>query len=287
MPPENRRTFVKKSVATSVSISFVGLIRAAHGEETTGTTTTTYDPQQTTSPTSGQTTTFDPQQTTTVQTTTPPNTTTVQTYDSDVDHLWVTRIKVTYTVGTKQTDATDPGKGAWSGRVYSGILEYWFKVCYNNGFISEEITADACAIKSGGYIYITNGVVGSHLLHSPNYADDDERDTCWAPGDYKVSTQFTSLGSNTAGYLGGDPNADGRYGNQTNKRIRTDMKLHFLASRHGSAGCIVFTDQSQFSLFCSRMNKTHAGPNHTNHTECKEYGTVPMEVRLGDDIVSV
>jgi hypothetical protein len=32
MPPENRRTFVKKSVATSVSISFVGLIRAAHGE---------------------------------------------------------------------------------------------------------------------------------------------------------------------------------------------------------------------------------------------------------------
>jgi hypothetical protein len=64
MPPENRRTFVKKSVATSVSISFVGLIRAAHGEETPGTTTTTFDPQQTTSPTTGQTTTFDPQQTT-------------------------------------------------------------------------------------------------------------------------------------------------------------------------------------------------------------------------------
>jgi hypothetical protein len=80
MPPENRRTFVKKSVATSVSISFVGLIRAAHGEETPGTTTTTFDPQQTTSPTTGQTTTFDPQQTTsppvtattTTVTTTPP-----------------------------------------------------------------------------------------------------------------------------------------------------------------------------------------------------------------------
>lgn len=34
MPPEDRRTFVKKSVATSVTISFAGLIRAAHGATT-------------------------------------------------------------------------------------------------------------------------------------------------------------------------------------------------------------------------------------------------------------
>jgi hypothetical protein len=44
MDQESRRSFVKKSLATSVSISFVGLIRA-HGEEggggTTATTTTT------------------------------------------------------------------------------------------------------------------------------------------------------------------------------------------------------------------------------------------------------
>lgn len=34
MEEENRRSFVKKSLATSVSISFAGLIRAAHGETT-------------------------------------------------------------------------------------------------------------------------------------------------------------------------------------------------------------------------------------------------------------
>jgi len=35
MKSENRRSFVKKSLATSVSISFTGLIRAAHGETVT------------------------------------------------------------------------------------------------------------------------------------------------------------------------------------------------------------------------------------------------------------
>ena len=39
MHPENRRSFVKKTLATSVSISFAGLIRA-HGEEGGGSVST-------------------------------------------------------------------------------------------------------------------------------------------------------------------------------------------------------------------------------------------------------
>lgn len=44
---QDRRSFVKKSLATSVSISFAGLIRA-HGEEGGGTTTTTWSPDEST-----------------------------------------------------------------------------------------------------------------------------------------------------------------------------------------------------------------------------------------------
>ena len=51
MQPENRRSFVKKSLATSMSISFIGLLRA-HGEEGAGTTTTntSFEPNQATVP---------------------------------------------------------------------------------------------------------------------------------------------------------------------------------------------------------------------------------------------
>jgi hypothetical protein len=65
MHHENRRSFVKKSLATSVSISFAGLIRAAHGEqgttsENTGATTDPWSNQTTADPWSGQASTFDP-----------------------------------------------------------------------------------------------------------------------------------------------------------------------------------------------------------------------------------
>ena len=46
---EPRRSFVKKTLATSVSISFAGLIRA-HGEEGGGTTNTTIGTYTTTVP---------------------------------------------------------------------------------------------------------------------------------------------------------------------------------------------------------------------------------------------
>ena len=39
MQTENRRSFVKKSLATTVSLTFAGLIRAHGGEGTTNTTT--------------------------------------------------------------------------------------------------------------------------------------------------------------------------------------------------------------------------------------------------------
>lgn len=65
---EPRRSFVKKTLATSVSISFAGLIRA-HGDE--GSATTTWNPDQTTYATTviGTTTTWNPDETTVVTTT--------------------------------------------------------------------------------------------------------------------------------------------------------------------------------------------------------------------------
>lgn len=63
---ENRRSFVKKTLATTITISFAGLIRA-HGEGTTG---TTWNPDETTAVTtdSGGTTTWNPDETTNVTT---------------------------------------------------------------------------------------------------------------------------------------------------------------------------------------------------------------------------
>jgi hypothetical protein len=58
MQQENRRSFFKKSLATSVSISFTGLIRAAHGE--TVTTTDTTVPETTAPETTNPDTTIDP-----------------------------------------------------------------------------------------------------------------------------------------------------------------------------------------------------------------------------------
>jgi hypothetical protein len=59
--PENRRSFVKKSLVTSMSVSFAGLIRA-HGNGSTG--ETTFDPENTYVTTSGgTTTTFDLEET--------------------------------------------------------------------------------------------------------------------------------------------------------------------------------------------------------------------------------
>jgi hypothetical protein len=59
--PENRRSFVRKPLATSMSVTFAGLIRA-HGEG--GGQTTTFDPENTNVTTSrGTTTTWDPEET--------------------------------------------------------------------------------------------------------------------------------------------------------------------------------------------------------------------------------
>jgi hypothetical protein len=86
----SRRRFVRNSLATSMSISFTGLIRA-HGEGGGGDTTTfdpeaptystTYDPEATTYATtySGETTTWDPETGTTYTTTWDPETGTEQT----------------------------------------------------------------------------------------------------------------------------------------------------------------------------------------------------------------
>jgi hypothetical protein len=105
---ENRRSFVKKTLATTVTISFAGLIRA-HGEGTTGSTsnpdettacttdsggTTTWNPEETTSITTGgsETTTWNPDETfdtTEVNTTSwnPDETTLVTTIVSTTERL--------------------------------------------------------------------------------------------------------------------------------------------------------------------------------------------------------
>lgn len=68
MHQENRRSFVKKSLATSVSISFAGLIRA-HGAEGGGATTWNSDETTIETTDSGGTTTWNPDETTSYNTT--------------------------------------------------------------------------------------------------------------------------------------------------------------------------------------------------------------------------
>jgi hypothetical protein len=85
MLSEDRRSFVKKSLATSMTFTFTGLIRA-HGEEVGG-GTTTWNPEESTAETSdsGGTTTWNPEESTfeasSVETTWNPDGSTVETTD--------------------------------------------------------------------------------------------------------------------------------------------------------------------------------------------------------------
>lgn len=84
MHQENRRSFVKKSLATSMTFTFSGLIRAHGGE---GEQTTIANPDETTFETtdSGGTTTWNPDKETTVVTTSPEET---PTGDPDAATTW-------------------------------------------------------------------------------------------------------------------------------------------------------------------------------------------------------
>ena len=99
MHTENRRSFVKKSLATSVSISFTGLIRA-HGE---GTTDTTWSPDETTI-----------MLTTVMQTTYPPSywETTVASTDGNATTTWnpdeTTATTVEQGLGSMQKQVPNP-----------------------------------------------------------------------------------------------------------------------------------------------------------------------------------
>lgn len=90
MDTENRRSFVKKSLATSMTFTFSGLIRA-HGDEGGDTTyATTSNPEETTFATtdSGGITTYNPDETTVAEETTtwnPEDTTIVSTPTSTIE----------------------------------------------------------------------------------------------------------------------------------------------------------------------------------------------------------
>ena len=131
---EPRRSFVKKTLATSVSISFAGLIRA-HGEEGGGATTTTYDPQQTEITTESQTT-YDPQQT---EATTESQTTTYDPQQTEVTTAthWFDINERTAVCGGAAVIHDDNAVPAWSAEyhqsvVYSVDLPEWFKIQYPN-----------------------------------------------------------------------------------------------------------------------------------------------------------
>lgn len=115
MHQENRRSFVKKSLATSISISFAGLIRA-HGEE--GGQTTTWNPEVTTIATtdSGGTTTWDPNETTIETTPSPEDTTTWNPDETTCVTTLPETTAIAYEYALKCTaDPTDETGPGWSG----------------------------------------------------------------------------------------------------------------------------------------------------------------------------
>ena len=118
LDPENRRSFVKKSLATSMTLTFAGLIRA-HGDGGTG--GTTIDPENTYVTTnSGTTTTFDLEGT---YYTTIGNTTTFDleatfgtTYEHTTTYDQEGTLETTQDTSTTTTEGGGDDDGPWKAR---------------------------------------------------------------------------------------------------------------------------------------------------------------------------
>jgi hypothetical protein len=206
MPPENRRTFVKKSVATSVSISFVGLIRAAHGEGGGGSGTTGIGTYNTSSPLStGETTDIG-----TFLTTVPMTIVSTVTTARKICE-WVEFIFVLFNTVIEHPEPEHPKK---SGRIFGGTLYCIIKNCLG------QLRAESFSVETGGYI-------DSELL-------EDDSDTGFPPGVYTVERSSKGWGLLPQAHKISDPPG------------RDAMLVHDPQKPRGSAGCIVITGEGQF-----------------------------------------
>lgn len=287
MKEENRRSFVKKSLATSMTFSFSGLIRA-HGEEGGSTTvatteeTTVFNADDTTFATtettdSGGTTVWDPDGTTletTIlgETTWNPEDTTVETTEETTvvtttppSRVVLTSILVEFT-GTADRPmdpnikVTDPGWWRWSGRVFTGTLTYYLKNCFDGS-----IEPVVCSVKSGGYdvsVDLKGGTgmpskeenIGTSFWSDKPWLSGS--DTSWPPGTFLTSTSFHE--GQVAGYY---VIPSGEISMTIDERTckRTYMKLHYKERPNGSAGCIVFESSVAFETFKKWMDERKSG----------------------------
>lgn len=237
MNPTTRRIFIRKSLATSVTISFSGLIRA-HGEEGGG---TTWNPNQSTysSTNGGGTTTWDPNQTTYQTTWNPEETTVVASYDlTDVPHCpahgqYCTYISnITVTFDSVSNPPVIPNFTT-SGRIFHGLLTYTSTYCKDG-----KQTLRSFPVHSGGYRSPSSNV---------NLGDDT---TC--PGG-----SWDTTPAQNGGKVNGFPMSTPDTG-------RSEIEIH---GPEVSEGCIVFDSQEHFDLYAAEMrcnnydNCVHNPPN--------------------------
>jgi hypothetical protein len=177
---------------------------------------------------------------------------------------WVTRIEVAFNIGySHHPYSDDKDRGDWSGMVFYGNLRYWYRSC---DIVTEQgpVTAE---IRSGGYISRINGVVDSRLRHGS--------DTAWPPGHFRIVTYYSGAGTSTAGFFCTNSGII-RDATDPKNKFRTFMKIHLMARKNGSSGCIVFRDKAGFDDFVEIMNSSASGCTMGNR--CSKIESVPLKV---------
>lgn len=266
MQQENRRSFIKQSLATSMAFSFSGLIRA-HGEEGGGTTTwnpdvttyfdTTSNIEYTIIATGDDYTIWNPDDATcdTPPITAPPSIKTLVSIDVNftgtADHLKDPNIK-----------SNDLGWWRWSGRTCTGTLTYYI-LDSNSGTLAPI----SCKVKTGGY-RASEELKGPEGMPTENQNIEDDfwskkpwltgSETGWPPGSFDLSTSFHV--ATVAGYY---VMPDGKINTKIDGRDcqRSLMKVHYKSRPNGSSGCIVFEDKNEFSEFKKWMDERKKSSN--------------------------
>lgn len=251
---ENRRSFVKKTLATTVTISFAGLIRA-HGEESGGTTTwnpdaatfettdsggtTTWNPDI---PTSGDgLTTWNPDQTSSttevIDTTWNPDEETIETTQQATAKAcsWITKIKVEFNDTVNHPPDNEDASDAKdkSGRIFKGTM-----TCTRVDCSGREIEPLTYEVETGGYIQENPLKKGS--------------DTGCPAGTFTVARKSQEEVQ---------PNRVPPFKIPDGHRIpddkvapRTDILVHAPIRNPGSSGCIVITG-GKFAEWSQEMHK--------------------------------
>lgn len=244
---ENRRSFVKKTLATTVTISFAGLIRA-HGEESGGTTTwnpdvatvettdsggtTTWNPDETTAVTSegGETTTWNPDETTSEE----------STYETTPKVCeWVKKMDVVFDkiVEFPKTDR-DEDQDNKSGRIFAGAMKVTMIDCLGR----ERVLPDF-AVETGGY-----------LAGNPPPLKKGS-DTGCPEGNHRVNRKSQIVNSPKGKF----DIPEGHVVSGDGLAPRTAILVHGPIRDPGSSGCIVITGEGRFEEWSNLMGKTRCG----------------------------